>query len=110
MFRILEIDDDVFDIVADSSEGAVEILGNADIAETADGTHVLRLSRVHVHGPGPNRIGLREIRKLAKEFAQFVMEQTDAHTVVIEGAKRTTGANPGRAPSPWTFERKENSR
>src|ERR1700722_1248055 len=57
--------------------------------------------RFDIQGAGPNTLGLVALR----ELAQAVMELLDVDELRIEGAIRTSGAGPGRRPSPLVFRR-----
>jgi hypothetical protein len=61
----------------------------------------LTLRGTHFDGPGPNTVGIEELRKIANRIA----EATDVETVVVEGAVRTTGAAPGHQPRTLRFRR-----
>src|SRR5580658_5601103 len=56
-------------------------------------------SRFDIQGEGPNTLGWTTLRMLA----QSVMELLDVDELRIEGAPRTSGANPGRRPTPLVF-------
>lgn len=62
---------------------------------------VLVMRRTHLHGTRPNAVGVRNLRLIAG----LVMEGMDVDGLIIEGALRTTGANPGRYPEPVRFAR-----
>jgi hypothetical protein len=71
---------------------------------TPDG-RVLTLRGVHMHGgegAGANAIGHANLKVLART----VMERMDFDELVVEGAVRTTGANPGHRPGPLRFRRR----
>src|SRR3954447_26688621 len=55
-------------------------------------TLILRGFHMHGEGLGPHDIGLANLRVLAA----VVLERMDLDELVVEGAARTTGANPGR--------------
>jgi len=46
-----------------------------------------------------NELGIKGIKELMSEFGR----SQGVSKVVVEGAKRTTGANPGRLPTKLTF-------
>ncbi len=56
-------------------------------------------SGVHVQGPGANRLGIRKLL----ELRNFVKAMIDVDELLLEGALRTTGANPDRRPGPLVF-------
>ncbi len=66
------------------------------MAEVSMGYRVMTLHGLHLHGLGiaPNRFGPAALRKLA----DAVMEEFECDEIVVEGAVRTSGANPGNAP------------
>jgi hypothetical protein len=59
------------------------------------------LRRLDIQGAGPNVLGWMALR----ELAQDVMEVLDVDELRIEGAARTSGASPGRRPTPLVFRR-----
>src|SRR5208282_2537574 len=59
------------------------------------------LSRFDIQGAGRNTLGWTTLRTLAHS----VMELLDVDELRIEGAARTSGANPGRRPTPLVFRR-----
>lgn len=62
---------------------------------------IATLSGCHIQGPGPNQLGSLMLR----QAAQQIMELLNVDELRIEGAARTTGANPGRRPAPLVFRR-----
>jgi hypothetical protein len=62
---------------------------------------MLVLHRTHVEGGQANTVGAANLMVLA----QAVMERMDFDGLVVEGAPRTTGANPGRQPRALRFSR-----
>ncbi len=66
------------------------------IAEISDDDGTLRLDAAHVEGPGRNAIGIANMRVLA----ELVMETLNYEAIEIQGAGRTTGANPSRDHRP----------
>jgi hypothetical protein len=75
------------------------------MAEPAvDGT-ILVLKGLHMHGDGevgPNAVGPGSLRVLA----DAVMERMGFDGIVVEGAVRTTGANPDHRPGRVRFARR----
>jgi hypothetical protein len=65
-------------------------------------TLVLRALHMHGEGIGPNQVGTANLKILAG----VIMERMDFDELVVEGADRTTGANPGRRPRPLRFARR----
>ena len=74
------------------------------MAEPSQHGRRLVLERLHMQGVdlGPCQFGLANLRALA----QAVMERMDLGEIVIRGAVRTSGANPGRRPDERWFTRK----
>ena len=68
--------------------------------EIAGPTLILR--GVHMQGARPNAIGAGNLKVLAR----VVMERMELDGLVVEGALRTTGANPGHRPRPIRFARR----
>jgi hypothetical protein len=64
----------------------------------------LALRKLHVHGVDINRnsLGTAGIRHIVQE----AMEELGVDEITIEGAHRTSGAGPGRAPRALRFARK----
>ncbi|WP_422050893.1 hypothetical protein [Shimia sp.] len=76
--------------------GEIELVGQEIIAKS-----------VSTHGEGglwTNRIGSIGLRRIIQGVLALE-EFRDVEAIVIEGSKRTTGANPGRTPKPVRFER-----
>lgn len=104
-------DDITIDLVLDESAeniftgtiatpiGTVKVM-----AEVSYENSVLALSGLHIHSQsgGANTFGASHLRNLA----QAVMETFDVGSLEVAGARRTSGANPGRRPSPLRFTRK----
>lgn len=74
------------------------------MAEAERKGRVLIFHGFHMHGEniGSNQFGPANFLRLA----QAVMEYFDADEIEIEGAIRTSGANPGHRPRPIRFARK----
>jgi hypothetical protein len=62
----------------------------------------LRNAHIHIEGAGANKIGLVNLRTVAA----FVLERIECDEARVEGAVRTTGANPGHRPRVMRFTRK----
>ena len=91
--RLLQLDIEEFDIVfANILLGKTELLA---MAEAEFGGFDLTLRNLHIQGPGGNSVGSRYLRRLA----QWTMDLVDVDELRIEGATRTSGANPGRRPA-----------
>jgi len=80
-------------------DGTIWVMADLSITD-----NVMTLRQVHIHGHdvGSGGYGARQLRWLA----QAVMEAIDVNLTIVEGASRTTGANPGRRPGPIRFQRK----
>lgn len=66
------------------------------LAEIAEAQRTLILSEAHIEGPGGNALGPANLRLLA----ELVMEELDYDAIDIQGAPRTTGANPSQDHRP----------
>jgi hypothetical protein len=55
---------------------------------------------LHIDGPGAGSFGVGELR----EFARQLGREQGAQRVIIQGAERSTGANPGKIPRAITIE------
>jgi hypothetical protein len=93
--RIIEQDGDVLWIEAVGMFGRIDLITN--LRWDADS---LVLHKLHIAGMGAGTAGLRELKNLARQFGR----DQRARRIVIEGAKRTTGANPGHIPRPIVIE------
>lgn len=65
---------------------------------------VLILDGLHMHGEdiGPGEFGMVSLRRLA----DAVLEALECHEIVVKGAVRRSGANPGRVPPALRFQRR----
>ena len=77
--------------------GMLRLMGEV----TVDTDAGLVLSGCHIEGPGANRVGIGHLRMIAT----IALEETGYEWIEIQGADRTTGANPGRRPRPLRFSR-----
>lgn len=89
--RIVERDGDIVEIVAKGKNG--DITAIARMHKEGD---QLILSGLHVDGPGPGGSSIEELMNIGRTLGR----QEGAKEVVVYGARRTTGANPGRVPRP----------
>ena len=102
-FTLLEVvnglsEGDIMTVRIGTPEGAVTIMARVDFEG-----RTLLLSKAHIQSSGgPHSIGLVNLRAMAN----FVLERLDCDEARVEGADRTTGANPGRAPDPLRFTRR----
>jgi hypothetical protein len=78
------------------------ILMMAELEQEHNGRR-LKLMRFHAQGlgVGSNSVGHANLRVLVRK----VMEEMDYDELVVEGAPRTSGANPGRTPRVLRFTR-----
>ena len=75
----------------------------ADIEFENDGRRLV-LKGVHIHSEGgPRSIGIANLRVLA----DFILAKVNCDETIVEGASRTTGANPGHLPRPLRFTRRD---
>ena len=72
------------------------------VAEPVEVDGWLILRGTHVQGVGPNVVGMENLMLIA----QAVIERMECDGLVVEGALRTTGANPGRRPRDIRFARR----
>ncbi|HEY2849474.1 MAG TPA: RHS repeat-associated core domain-containing protein, partial [Gemmatimonadaceae bacterium] len=89
------IEDGVADIVSSGTKGGIRIMGDM----SRDGT-VITLDKAHIEGLGPGSSSVSEMRAVVQEFGR----QQGATEVIINGAARTTGANPGSVPRSITVQ------
>jgi hypothetical protein len=98
-----------FDIVYDDTEhpivtlrvappaGAIRFMAEPEMSGTT-----MVLNGLHVQDLRPNMVGAANLAVIARA----VMEGMDLDGIVIKGAVRTTGANPGRRPRDIRFSRR----
>jgi hypothetical protein len=86
-------------IAIDTPAGELRVM-----AVVQEAGRIMTLSRLHMHGEqaaARNSVGPGNLKVLA----QIVMEGLDLDGLVIEGARRTTGAGAGRTPRRIRFTR-----
>ncbi len=93
-FRSFELDGDF--IIAEISD-AVRCWQIAATIDFAGSKATLR--GLHIQGPGPNTTGKTELRALVS----WLKGELNVDELRIEGATRTSGANPGRKPGALVF-------
>lgn len=71
------------------------------LAEVSEKAGELTLKGAHFSGLGPNQLGLGNL----KVIAAVALDYGGYDAIVIEGATRTTGANPGHTPRRLRFPR-----
>ena len=95
---IFNIVDQEGDLIIYSTEiGDKVITFGGDITKTEDG--VLTIKNFDIDGKLTNQLGKANLEKIINQFGK----QQGVKEVIIEGAKRTTGANPGRLPAALRF-------
>jgi len=72
------------------------------MAEPVMQGRTMLLKRLHVQDPSRNAVGMANLTLIAR----VVMERMDLDGLVIEGAVRSTGANPGHRPRGVRFTRR----
>ena len=90
-------DDPVITLLVTTPAGRLSFVAEAIMLGT-----VLRLRGVHVQDGGRNAIGAANLMVIA----QAMLEGMDLDGLEVEGALRTTGANPGRRPGVIRFSRR----
>jgi len=90
-------DDPVVTLVATTPAGRLTFMAEA----MARGT-TLMVRGAHVQDAHPNAVGTANLMVIA----QALMERTGFDGLDIEGAVRTTGANPGHRPRAFRFTRR----
>jgi hypothetical protein len=93
--------------IVEESEGVVEIAGNIGehevsvLANISREGETLYLKQAHIQGPGPGKVGIKALFDAISEFGK----SQGVKRVVIEGAKRTTGAGNqrGAVPRAWNI-------
>ena len=87
--------------------GEIRIMAEVEIAsETGTGRWLLMLRGAHIESDaGPNTIGIADLRVVAA----LILREVDCHEARVEGATRTTGANPGHTPRSLRFARRRNT-
>lgn len=86
---VVERDEDVMEVLIRASSGDVTVMAGFGME---GGTLVLR--DLHIEGPGAGTLSPARLRSFARELGR----QEGAEKVIVQGAKRTTGANPGHHP------------
>lgn len=89
-------------VTTDGSEG--------DVVTVAIGTPAGRVDVMAVGAhiqcdAGPNALGIANLHAIA----ELILERIDCDEATIEGAPRTTGANPGHRPRVIRFTRRSHS-
>lgn len=82
-----------------AQEGAIGQSGTTQIrvmAEMLRQGDDLLLRGAHIEGAGAGSVGIRTLMEIGRVFGR----QQGVKRVIVEGARRTTGARPGRTPRP----------
>jgi hypothetical protein len=87
--EIVEQVGNVVEIAAQSTQGIITVIAEMEITPP-----ILVLRGLHIDGPRPGAVGRMEPFNLAREFGR----RMGVSSIIIYGAKRTTGANPGPTP------------
>ena len=96
-----ESEDPVVIVSIEIPEGYLEVMAEIEIDYER---RVIIARGLHLHGVDFDANGLGSIR--LRQIARAMLEDLDYDECRIEGAIRTTGANPGRRPKPVRFTRK----
>jgi hypothetical protein len=92
--HIVSKDGNIVEIVGQGSNGKIEIM--AEMIKEGDS---LILKGAHVQGSGPGTSSFGELIGMARALGK----SEGVKEVIIEGAKRTTGAAKGKMPRPFTI-------
>lgn len=90
-------DDPVLTLTVSTPAGQLTFMGEPVIEG-----RVMMARAVHVQGGTPNSVGVGSLLVLAR----VLMERMELDEFIVEGALRTTGANPGRRPRALRFSRR----
>jgi hypothetical protein len=97
-FDLAATDHPIMTLTVRTPQGVITVM-----AETTGSGGVLEFRGLHMHSDaGANAFGAARLRALVGAL----MEKFDVDTVVVEGARRTTGAFPGNRKGPFRFTRK----
>ncbi len=95
---------DVITITIGTPLGQVQIMGEAAF-EMRGSRSQLIVRRAHIHSDsGSNTIGVANLHTVA----ELILQKVDCDEARIEGAPRTSGANPGHTPRPLRYTRRGN--
>lgn len=89
--------DPVVTVIVSTPVGALHFMAEPEVQGTT-----LVLHSTHVQGASANAVGVANLHALA----QLVMERMNFDGLRVEGAVRTTGANPGHQPHVIRFTRR----
>ena len=85
----------VITLVLETPDGPIELMGYVTDLNQKE----LRVQQVHIQGAGAPPVTSVKLQVMA----EAVMEALHVDTVQIQGAARSSGANPGRTPRPFRF-------
>lgn len=94
-----EWDDSEGDVVIASiwvPEGLITVIAEAELNEK-----IIILKGFHIQGLEANQLGVARLRTIGR----YVLETVNYDELIIEGARRTTGASQGRRPKPIRIKR-----
>ncbi len=91
--NIVSIEGNIVEIVDQGTRGKIEMM--AEMVKEGDR---LILKGAHIQGAGPGSSSFGELMGMARELGR----NEGVKEVVIEGARRTTGAAVGKVPRPFT--------
>ena len=87
--EILQQEGNLVEMVGKSASGEIRVL--AEMTKQGD---TLVLKGLHMEGGGPGSMGVGELFQFARQLGK----ENGVTKVIIEGAERTTGVNPGSIP------------
>lgn len=87
--QVVQREGNLVEMVGTGARGEIRVLTEM----TRQGDAIV-LKGLHMEGASPGAIGIRELH----EFARQLGKEQGVNRVIVEGAKRTTGANPGHIP------------
>ncbi len=90
---------DILTALVGTPAGVMVIMGEVEFAGRLV---ILRNAHIHIEGASANEVGMVNLRTVAA----FVLERIECDEARIEGAVRTTGANPGHRPGVLRFTRR----
>lgn len=94
---IYDGEDDVVLAIVETPAGKVNLACN--VSTYSD--RKLEFKNLHIHSEKvrKNKFGVKNLLNLMRAIAEFY----DVDELVVEGAKRTSGANPGKIPRPIRY-------
>lgn len=92
IFRVGIQEGNLTELIFEGPKGKISTLG--ELVKEGD---TLYYRGVHIEGSGPNTVGPKELMSAMKDYGR----QQGVKEIVVEGAVRTTGPTPGKAPKPF---------